>query len=51
VLATLLNEMDGIDGPDSGIVVVGTSNRIDSIDAALLRLVVVVVVVVVVCFG
>lgn len=62
MLATLLNEMDGIDGPDSGthsiylkchplyhavtvlrivphlgIVVVGTSNRIDLIDAALLR--------------
>lgn len=36
VLATLLTEMDGIDGR-AGVIVLGATNRLDSIDAALLR--------------
>lgn len=38
VLATLLNEMDGLDtGDESVVVVVGATNRLDMIDEALLR--------------
>ena len=37
VMATLLTEMDGIDGNDNGVIVIGATNRIDCIDAALLR--------------
>jgi SpoVK/Ycf46/Vps4 family AAA+-type ATPase len=37
VLATLLTEMDGIDGIDHGVIVMGATNRLDSIDPALLR--------------
>ncbi len=37
VLATLLTEMDGIDGSDHGVIFIGTTNRLDSIDSALLR--------------
>ena len=37
VMATLLTEMDGIDGNDNGVVVIGATNRIDCIDAALIR--------------
>lgn len=36
ILSTLLNEMDGIE-PLHGVVVVAATNRIDAIDAALLR--------------
>lgn len=36
VLATLLTEMDGIDGKH-GVVVLGATNRLDCIDSALLR--------------
>ncbi len=38
VLSTLLNEMDGVDtGGGGGVVVVAATNRLDMIDAALLR--------------
>lgn len=39
LLSTLLNEIDGISGSNalSGILIVGTTNRIQAIDAALLR--------------
>lgn len=37
VLATMLNEMDGIGGGCNGVIVMGATNRVDSIDAALLR--------------
>ena len=37
VLSTILNEMDGIDGGSEGVFVIGATNRIDSIDSALLR--------------
>lgn len=38
VLATFLTEMDGVDANgSSGVIVIGTTNRIDNIDAALLR--------------
>eukprot|EP01041_Mallomonas_annulata_P004596 gene4596-9132_t len=37
VLATLLSEMDGIGGSSHGVIVLGATNRLDSIDAALLR--------------
>ena len=37
MLATLLAEMDGIDGSCDGVFVIGATNRIESIDAALLR--------------
>jgi len=37
VLATLLTEMDGIGGGDRGVVVLAATNRVDCIDAALLR--------------
>jgi transitional endoplasmic reticulum ATPase len=36
VLSTLLNEMDGVEGADS-VLVVGATNRPDMLDAALLR--------------
>ncbi|KAJ1964505.1 hypothetical protein GGI12_001377 [Dipsacomyces acuminosporus] len=39
VLSTLLNEMDGVEGDGAGgnVLVVGATNRIDMMDAALLR--------------
>ena len=37
VLATLLTEMDGVGGSDSGVIVLAATNRVESIDAALLR--------------
>ncbi|KAJ1844467.1 hypothetical protein LPJ73_005163, partial [Coemansia sp. RSA 2703] len=39
VVATLLNEMDGVDGAagDGGVLVVAATNRIDLVDNALLR--------------
>ena len=37
VMATLLTEMDGIDGGNDGVVVIGATNRIECIDAALIR--------------
>lgn len=37
VLSTLLNEMDGVEGGAAGVVVVGATNRVDSVDEALLR--------------
>jgi SpoVK/Ycf46/Vps4 family AAA+-type ATPase len=38
VLATFLTEMDGVDANGAGgVIVIGTTNRIDNIDAALLR--------------
>jgi ATP-dependent 26S proteasome regulatory subunit len=38
VLSTLLNEMDGVDtGGGGGVVVVAATNRLDMLDAALLR--------------
>jgi transitional endoplasmic reticulum ATPase len=39
LLSTLLNEMDGVNsgGGDNSVLVVGTTNRIHAIDAALLR--------------
>ena len=36
LLSTLLNEMDGVSSAD-GLIVVGATNRLDSIDPALLR--------------
>jgi ATP-dependent Zn protease len=39
-MATLLTEMDGIDGSHSEVIVIGATNRLESIDAALLRKVV-----------
>ena len=36
-MATLLSEMDGIDGNDNGVIVIGATNRIDCIDTALIR--------------
>lgn len=37
VLASLLTEMDGIDGASSEVIVIAATNRMESIDAALLR--------------
>ena len=37
VLSTLLNEMDGIGGGRNGVFVIAATNRIESIDSALLR--------------
>jgi SpoVK/Ycf46/Vps4 family AAA+-type ATPase len=37
VLASLLTEMDGIDGNGDGVFVIAATNRVDNIDAALLR--------------
>jgi SpoVK/Ycf46/Vps4 family AAA+-type ATPase len=37
VLASLLTEMDGIDGAASEVFVIAATNRLESIDAALLR--------------
>jgi AAA family ATPase len=37
VLASLLTEMDGIDGNGDGVFVIAATNRVDQIDAALLR--------------
>jgi transitional endoplasmic reticulum ATPase len=37
VLASLLTEMDGIDGNGDGVFVIAATNRVESIDAALLR--------------
>jgi len=37
VLATFLTEMDGIDGKGNGVIVIGATNRLDSIDAAMIR--------------
>ena len=37
VLATFLSEMDGIGGTSEGVIVLGATNRVDSIDAALIR--------------
>jgi SpoVK/Ycf46/Vps4 family AAA+-type ATPase len=37
VLASLLTEMDGIDGNGDGVFVIAATNRVDHIDAALLR--------------
>lgn len=36
VLATLLNEMDGVEWTN-GVIVIGATNRLDMIDPALLR--------------
>jgi len=37
VLASLLTEMDGIDGAGDGVFVIAATNKIENIDAALLR--------------
>ncbi|KAF0693569.1 Aste57867_15434 [Aphanomyces stellatus] len=37
VLSTLLNEMDGIGGQSSDVIVMAATNRVDSLDAALVR--------------
>jgi SpoVK/Ycf46/Vps4 family AAA+-type ATPase len=37
VLATFLTEMDGIDGKSNGVIVIGATNRLESIDAAMIR--------------
>jgi ATP-dependent Zn protease len=37
VLASLLTEMDGIDGSPAGLFVIAATNRLESIDSALLR--------------
>ena len=37
VLATFLTEMDGIDGKGNGVIVIGATNRLESIDAAMIR--------------
>ena len=37
VLATLLNELDGVDSDAKGLVVVGATNRLDAVDEAAMR--------------
>ena len=37
VLSQMLQEMDGINGKDSQIVIIGATNRMDKLDKALLR--------------
>ncbi|KAJ1822056.1 hypothetical protein LPJ56_001006 [Coemansia sp. RSA 2599] len=37
ILSTMLNEMDGVDGMLDGVLVIGATNRVDMVDAALLR--------------